>query len=195
VLTIQKVLVNQIDVLETMTPNEFATFRDNLRPASGFQSVQFREVEFLSGMKNPYFLNMFANMPEAKARLEARMAAPTLYDHFLKMLAGKGLDIPEAVLQRNVQELYQQNPQVTEVIRVIYEDTRQYYDLYMLCEAMLSFDESFALWRYRHVKMVERTIGMKTGTGGSTGAKYLASTLDGKFFPEIWDVRSLLGSY
>ncbi len=195
ILTVQKVLVAQIDVLETMTPIEFAAFRDHLRPASGFQSVQFREIEFFSGLKNHYFLKAFANQPNALERLEAHLAAPTLYDHFIRLLARRGFEIPQDVLERDVKEPYQSHEKVLHAIETIYQNTQRYFDLYTLCEALLSFDENFSFWRFRHLKMVERTIGMKTGTGGSSGAKYLASTIEGRFFPELWEVRNLIGTY
>ncbi len=193
--TIQSVLIKQIDVLETMTPTEFATFRDNLRPASGFQSVQFREVEFMSGLKNPKFLKFFEAFPALKERLEKRLASPTLYDYFLRLLKSQGFNIPETVLNRDVSTPYEANDDVLKVIQSIYQEFNRYGDLYLLCEALLNYDEQFNFWRYRHVKMVERTIGMKTGTGGSTGAQYLASTLTDQFFPELWKVRDLIGSY
>ncbi len=195
ITTIQKVLITQIDVLETMTPTEFSEFRDNLRPASGFQSVQFREIEFLCGLKNENILNMFSGMPLLKARLEKWVGVPTIYDHFIRVLARRGFTIPDGVLNRNVQEPYQTNEAVLAAIEVIYKQPEAHYDLYTLCEALLNFDENFNLWRYRHVKMVERTIGMKTGTGGSAGAKYLMGTITSRFFPELWDVRALIGTY
>lgn len=194
-LTIQKVMISQIDVLETMTPTEFAAFRDQLRPASGFQSVQFRELEFFCGLKNPRFLQYFAGIPGSKARLETRMAEPTLYDAFLHMLSRRGFTIPETVLNRDVTLVHQEDAGIVDAIAAIYNDASTHFELYMLCEAMLNFDENLNFWRYRHVKMVERTIGMKTGTGGSTGAVYLAETLKLQCFPELWSVRSHIGSY
>jgi tryptophan 2,3-dioxygenase len=191
--TIQEVLIKQIDILETMTPTEFAEFRDKLRPASGFQSVQFREIEFMSGLKNPYFLKMFSDLPSPQQRLAKQMMAPTLYDHFLKMLSERGFSIPESILKRDVSQPYERNADVLSVIEQIYK-TCSHYDLYMLCEALLNYDENFRLWRFRHIVMVERTIGMKSGTGGSAGAKYLASTLESRFFPELWEVRTIIGT-
>ncbi len=195
ILAIQKVMVTQIDVLETMTPTEFAEFRDRLRPASGFQSLQFREVEFLCGLKNPNMLAPFSTMAESLEKLQARLNAPTLYDHFIRMLAQKGFPIDENVLNRDVTKLYEENDSVLQAIKTIYQETHQYFELYMLCEALLSLEENFSLWRFRHLKMVERTIGAKTGTGGSSGAKYLASTMSSQFFPELWSVRNLIGTY
>jgi tryptophan 2,3-dioxygenase len=195
IVTIQKVLVTQIDVLETMTPTEFAAFRDQLRPASGFQSAQFREVEFLSGLKNPAFLTMFKDIPDAFARLEDRMNAPTLYDGFLGLLSRRGFAIAPHVLNRTVRDPYTPDNSVLDALETIYTQIRPHYDLYLLSEALLNYEENISLWRFRHVKMVERTIGSKTGTGGSSGAAYLYSTLEAKCFPELWQVRNRLGSY
>lgn len=194
-ITVQKVLVNQIDVLETMTPTEFAEFRDNLRPASGFQSLQFRELEFKLGAKQPRYLMMFASIPEAQSRLQACMDGPTAYDYLLKSMARQGYEVPESVLKRDTKVLYESHPEVLACFEKLYKDPQQDYQLYQLCEALLDIDEHFSLWRYRHVKMVERTIGSKAGTGGSSGAQYLRSTLDIRFFPELWEVRAKIGSY
>ncbi len=195
VLNIQKVLVTQIDVLETMTPVEFAEFRENLRPASGFQSIQFREVEFLSGLKNVALIALLELDEEARARLEKRRLQPTLYDCFLRLLHRRGFPISDTVLNRDVSTPYGSDPAVLSAIEAIYRDTEHQYDLYLLCEALLSYDENIALWRYRHIQMVERTIGKKPGTGGSPGVEYLSTTLNKRCFPELWEVRTLLGAY
>lgn len=196
VTTIQDVLVTQISVLETMTPNEFAEFRDKLRPASGFQSVQFREVEFLSGLKNPRFMTFFEHLPEALARLQKRYEAPTLYQHFLRLLNEAGFaGIDASLWEDPLKSPPHEHEPVLSALESIYRNPQAHYELYMLCESLVTYDENLSLWRYRHVKMVERTIGTKTGTGGSSGAQYLKSTLDDKCFPDLWEVRNRIGSY
>jgi len=178
--TIQRLLEQQIDVLETMTPQEFNAFRDNLNPASGFQSIQFREMEFLCGVRRTDTL-VHIQMDEAqRARLERRLAEPSLYDHVKGLLARRGFasDSSEALI---------------ESMRRIYTESEKNYDLYLLLEDLIEFDERFLLWRGRHVRMVERMIGNKIGTGGSSGAAYLQATLVHRFFPELWEVRTLLG--
>ena len=177
---IQHILEEQVDVLETMTPQEFNAFRDNLNPASGFQSAQFREIEFLCGAKNPAYLDSFAGADRERSRLERRLAEPTLYDKLKAMLTRQGYDTStsEALIAS---------------LRRIYEHAEEHYALYMLLEDLIEFDERFLLWRSRHVRMVERMIGRKTGTGGSSGVAYLQTTLDRQFFPELWSVRTHLG--
>jgi len=167
---IERVLVEQIEVLETMSPQDFLAFRSQLAPASGFQSVQFREIEFLSGLKEPKYLARIEATPEEAARLRRRLDAPTLDDAFKRLVERRGA------------------PSLVEIFR----DRERYGELFDLCEALLDHDEAFAHWRARHVLMVERQIGGKTGTGGSTGAEYLRSTLGKRFFPELWEVRSQL---
>jgi tryptophan 2,3-dioxygenase len=167
---IERLLVEQIEVLETMSPQDFLAFRSQLAPASGFQSVQFREIEFLSGLKEPKYLARVEATPEEAARLRRRLDEPSLDDAFLSLLARRG------------------SPSLVEV----FKDRERHGDLFDLCEALLDHDEAFAHWRARHVLMVERQIGSKTGTGGSSGAQYLRTTLDKRFYPELWDVRSQL---
>ena len=178
---IQRLLETQVDILETMTPQEFNAFRDRLNPASGFQSAQFREIEFLCGARATGYLRFLEPTSSERARLERRLAEPTLYDALKQLLARRGfaVDTPEALLA---------------TYKTIYEDSERLYDLYMLLEDFIEFDERFLLWRGRHIRMVERMIGMKPGTGGSLGVDYLAKTLDKKFFPELWTVRTLLGA-
>lgn len=179
--SIQRVLEQQIDVLETMTPQEFNQFRDNLNPASGFQSIQFREIEFLCGLRRDDVMKYVELSDVQRARLERRRQEPSLYDHVKGVLRRRGfsVDTPEALL---------------ESLRRIYTEERAYYDLHLMLEDLIEFDERLLLWRGRHVRMVERMIGQKRGTGGSLGAAYLARTLDSKLFPELWEVRTLLGS-
>jgi tryptophan 2,3-dioxygenase len=167
---IERLLVEQIDTLETMSPQDFLAFRSQLAPASGFQSVQFREIEFLSGLKEPKYLARLEATPDELARLRRRLDEPSLGDALHRLLERRG------------------SPSLLQVFR----DREHYADLFDLCEAMLDHDQSFAHWRARHVLMVERQIGGKTGTGGSSGAEYLRTTLGKRFYPELWDVRSQL---
>ena len=180
-IEIQRVLVNQVAVLETMTPMDFLAFRDHLLPASGFQSSQFREMEYLSGLKEKGYLKNYQPGSEERARLEARLAAPSLGDAYYGMLRRRGFNLPEDDKETRVRELLR-----------IYEEAEQHYDLFLLTESLIEYDEMFALWRLRHIKMVERMIGSKTGTGGSEGATYLKSTVERRFFPELWELRTYM---
>ncbi|HKE36962.1 MAG TPA: tryptophan 2,3-dioxygenase family protein [Candidatus Baltobacteraceae bacterium] len=179
--TIQRLLEQQVDILETMTPQEFNAFRDNLNPASGFQSIQFREVEFLAGLRRTDVLKYVELSDAQRARLERRAAEPSLYDKLKGVLKRRGLAVDSS-------------EELVESFRRIYTGEGDYYDLYMLLEELIEFDERLLLWRGRHVRMVERMIGHKRGTGGSPGVDYLQSTLSYKLFPELWDVRTLLGT-
>lgn len=177
---IERVLVQQVDVLETMTPQDFLQFRQTLAPASGFQSVQYRELEFLSGAKDASFVQRFKGLTsEERERLRRRLEEPTLWDAFLVVLASRGLDVSsdEAVLDS---------------VRRSAHDRASYADVWALAEALLQHDELAAGWRARHVVMVERMIGTKTGTGGSSGADYLRSRLDLRYYPLLWELRSVL---
>jgi tryptophan 2,3-dioxygenase len=177
---IERVLVQQVDVLETMTPQDFLQFRQRLAPASGFQSVQFRELEFLSGAKDPGFVHRFKGLTEPeKARLARRLAEPTLWDGFVHVLQEAGLDASS-------------DEAVTASLRTVAHNRSAYADLWGLAEALLQHDELASAWRARHVVMVERMIGAKTGTGGSTGAAYLRTRLDLKYYPLLWGLRSAL---
>jgi len=167
---VERLLVGQLEVLETMSPQDFLAFRSQLAPASGFQSVQFREIEFLSGLKDPKFLTRVEASPDEMARLRRRLEEPSVADAFHALVVRRG------------------SPALLDV----YRDRARYGDLFDLCEALLDHDESFAHWRARHVLMVEREIGSKPGTGGSSGAQYLRSTLDKRFYPDLWEVRSQL---
>ncbi len=191
--TIQSVLTHQVDILETMTPVDFNRFRDKLNPASGFQSWQFRELEFRLGAKEPAYLKFHKNDPVATKSLEQAIDQPTIYDRFLGLLARRGFAIPVEVLKRDVRQPYQSQPAVLDVILKIYRESERHYDLYSTLEALIDLDEGLLLWRYRHVAMVERMIGNRKGTGGSSGVKYLSLTLTKRFFPEIWEARNGLG--
>ncbi len=178
--TIQRLLEQQVDVLETMTPQEFNAFRDNLNPASGFQSIQFREMEFVCGVRRTETLKYIQTTDAQRARLERHLQEPSLYDKVKALLRRRGFAV-------------ETHEHLLETYKTIYEDPASHYDLYLLLEDLIEFDERFLLWRGRHVRMVERMIGAKKGTGGSLGAAYLATTLEHRFFPELWEVRTLLG--
>ena len=179
---IQRVLEQQVDVLETMTPQDFNAFRSGLNPASGFQSAQFREIEFRCGERGneSYLKHLDVTAPE-RANLERRLREPSLYDTLKGCLARRGFDVAT-------------HDALIATFRTIYEHDEQHYALYLLLEDLIEFDERVLLWRARHVAMVERMIGMKPGTGGSLGVSYLQSTLQRRFFPELWEVRTVLGT-
>lgn len=192
---IQKVLIHQIDILETMTPNDFARFRNHLNPASGFQSYQFRITEYKLGYKDANYLRFYEHAPELRKLLEKTLEEPTIYDHFLRFLARQGFDIPKAILARDVSRPYEAHQDVVAIMRTVYQNPEQHSAVYLALEAMMDLDENFILWRYRHMAMVQRIIGNVMGTGGSKGASYLATTLSKRFFPEIWMVRDHLAVY
>ncbi len=189
VLTILKVVVAQIDVLETMTPLEFLSFRARLESGSGFQSFQFRELEFMLGAKNPKALDRYLLGSPARARLERRLAAPTLWDAFLRWLARTGHPVPKAALERDVTQPVAETPELHPMLLEMYRRDPAAVEL---CERLVDLDEGIQEWRYRHVKMVQRTIGAKMGTGGSAGAEYLMKTLNRPLFPDLWAIRSEL---
>ncbi len=178
--TIERLLIEQIEVLETMSPQDFLEFRTNLNPASGFQSAQFREIEFLGGLKEPGFIRMAAD-DEDRARLQKRFDEPTLWDGFRALLEKNGLPMPAD----------DPDARRTSLLKMA-RDREAFAELWYLSEDLLEMDELFSLWRQRHILMVERQIGTKSGTGGSSGAPYLRTTLEKKFFPELWELRSYL---
>jgi tryptophan 2,3-dioxygenase len=194
VVEIEKLLVTQIHILETMTPINFLGFRDQLNPASGFQSMQFREIEFASGLKDEAVMRAFRDDEFASGRLAARRDAATLGEEFFALLSRRGLDAPPDDPQAEDagrRKLY--GRRVRAALEVVtHFETR--YEEYQLAEALIAHDEFFSLWRYHHVKMVERMLGTKPGTGGSEGVGYLRTTLDKKFFPELWEARTHLDS-
>ena len=189
VLTILKVLVAQLDILETMTPLEFQSFRSRLEAASGFQSDQFRQLEFVLGLKTPGAIERFAEGTRARAALERRWREPTLWDAFVEYLNGEGYPVPPAQLERDVTSPIEASPEMQAIFITIYRTDPKNSEF---CERLVDLDEGLQEWRYRHVKMVQRTIGMKSGTGGSAGAKYLATTLAHPAFPDLWEIRSSL---
>ncbi len=189
ILTILKVMVAQLDVLETMTPLEFGAFRERLEAASGFQSDQFRQLEFVLGRKNEGVASRFPEGSRARDALERRLGEPSLWDAFLRYLAREGYPVPEALLERVPRAPVAASVAVQDVlVRVYREDPMNA----QLCERLVDLDEGVQEWRYRHVKMVERTIGAKRGTGGSPGAEYLRTTLMQPLFPDLWEIRSRL---
>jgi tryptophan 2,3-dioxygenase len=189
ILTILKVVVAQIDVLETMTPLEFLSFRARLESGSGFQSVQFRELEFALGWKRQGAIDHIPAGTPARAGLEARRAAPSLWDAFLRYLANMGYAVPPELLSRDVTQKIEPSPALQDVLIEVY---RKDATVAGLCERLVDLDEGFQEWRYRHVKMVQRTIGTKMGTGGSAGAAYLMKTLNQPIFPDLWEIRARL---
>ncbi len=177
---VERVMVDQIQVLETMTPQDFLEFREQLAPASGFQSVQFREMEFLSGAKDPAFLKRFRGLTEdERARLDRRLDEPSLWDAFVMLLGKRGLAAGD-------------DDEISASLVVVARDRDRYDDLWQLAEALIAHDEMAATWRIRHVQMVERQIGPKSGTGGSTGAPYLRGRLGLRYYPLLWDLRAHL---
>jgi tryptophan 2,3-dioxygenase len=185
VIDIEKLLVNQIHILESMTPISFLAFRDQLNPASGFQSMQFREIEFSSGLKDESILREFASDEFARERLQARMARPSLGECFYRVLQRRGLDAPISDQKKDYEAR-------TRAVLEVLTHFEERYEEFQLAEALLEHDEYFSLWRSHHIKMVERMVGAKRGTGGSEGIGYLKTTLDKKFFPEIWEARTHL---
>jgi tryptophan 2,3-dioxygenase len=189
---IQAQLFNQWSVLATLTPSEYMQFRHVLGPASGFQSAQYRRVEFMLGAKDRRFLKFHEHRPDEHAALLAALEAPSVYDEFLRFLARRGLAIPTDVLLRDVAEPHEKHDGVTEVFKTIYENPKRYWDAYEMAEKLVDLDEQFSTWRFRHFKTVERIIGYKRGTGGSSGVPYLRQLVEANFFPELWEVRTHL---
>ena len=190
---IQRQLFEQWAVLATLTPSEYVKFRSVLGDASGFQSLQYRIIEFQLGNKNREMLDVFAHSPAERERLRVVLEAPSLYDEFLRHLARRGLPVPPQCLDRDFTQPYTRHPDLVPVFKTIYENPRQWWDAYDMCEKLVDVDESFQLWRFRHMKTVERIIGHKTGTGGSSGVAYLKRAVDQSFFPELIDVRTVIG--
>jgi tryptophan 2,3-dioxygenase len=189
ILTILKVMVGQLDILETMTPLEFLSFRERLEAASGFQSHQFRALEFELGRKSRATVERFPEASPPRVLLGERYDAPTLWDAFLQYLALAGYDVPLEQLSRDVTQPITPSPDIQRVLVQVYKTDPKSSEL---CERMVDLDEGVQEWRYRHVKMVERTIGAKPGTGGSAGAEYLRTTLGQPAFPDLWEVRRQL---
>lgn len=189
---IQHQLLSQWDVLATLTPTEYLQFRDVLGTGSGFQSAQYRQIEFMLGNKDRHMLRVHAHDPDASGALKAALEAPSLYDEFLRHLSRRGMAVPSDVLERDVSEAHEADPGIVEVFKTIYLNPESHWDAYEMCEKLVDVEEQFALWRFRHLKVVARVIGFKTGTGGSSGVPFLRKMIDHVFFPELWDVRTHL---
>jgi tryptophan 2,3-dioxygenase len=189
ILTILKVMVAQLDILETMTPLEFLSFRERLQAASGFQSDQFRQIEFVLGHKSEAALTRFPAGSRAHVALHGRHVSPTLWDAFLRYLAREGYAVPPALLSRDVRAPIESSAAVQAILIDVYRRDPKNAEL---CERLVDLDEGVQEWRYRHVKMVERTIGTKPGTGGSSGGAYLRTTLGRNLFPDLWEIRARL---
>ncbi|UGS26242.1 tryptophan 2,3-dioxygenase [Microbacterium resistens] len=190
---IQEVLTQQWSVLATLTPTEYAQFRGDLGNSSGFQSVQYRAVEFALGNKNERMLGLFRDHAENLALLTAEWERPTVYDEFLRLLARRGLPVPGAILERDVRLPYRMHDELVPVIRAVYEDPHRHWDLYEACEELVDVEDNFQFWRFRHLRTVTRTIGRKIGTGGSSGVDFLQRALELTFFPELYAVRTEIG--
>jgi tryptophan 2,3-dioxygenase len=190
---IQRQLTEQWSVLATLTPPEYAQFRGFLGNASGFQSYQYRAVEFLLGNKNAGMLTVFESHPEAHELLETLLNEPSVYDEFLRYLARHGFDVPASALERDVTQGYKFNPELVATFKAIYDNPEEHWLAYETCEEFVDLEDNFQLWRFRHVKTVLRIIGTKRGTGGSSGVGFLQKALDLTFFPELYAVRTEIG--
>jgi tryptophan 2,3-dioxygenase len=190
---IQRMLFEQWAVLETLTPTEYAQFRHVLGQASGLQSYQNRQIEFLLGNKDAKLIKVFQHMPEVHSELSHLLNSPSLYDEFLRHLDRKGYAVPPDAVERDWSQPYQEKSALIDVFKRIYENPAEYWPAYEMCEKLVDVEESFALWRFRHVKTVERIIGFKRGTGGSSGVRFLREGLMIRLFPELWDVRTEIG--
>jgi tryptophan 2,3-dioxygenase len=190
---IQKSMAEQWSVLATLTPSEYAQFRHILGNASGFQSHQYRCIEFALGNKNEKMLSVFEAKPEAQAQLRLALESPSLYDEFLRYLSRQGYDIPASILNRNVTRAWVFSPELMPVFEKIYSEPENNWAAYETCEEMVDLEENFQVWRFRHLRTVMRIIGMKTGTGGSSGASFLQRALDLTFFPELFAIRTEIG--
>jgi tryptophan 2,3-dioxygenase len=187
-LAILKIVVAQLDVLETMTPTQFTRFRDWLGTSSGFESAQFRELEAVLGRRMRMMTAQYAEGSPERERIAAAMSRPCLFDSFLRYLAGQGYDVPEGMLHRDVGAPIEASAELQQVLKKVYDDDT---DATAVCELLVDLDEGMQEWRYHHIKMVERTIGARPGTGGSAGATYLRTTLGNPTFPDLWAMRSL----
>jgi tryptophan 2,3-dioxygenase len=190
---VQRQLFEQWAVLETLTPSEYALFRNVLGPASGLQSHQFRAIEFMLGNKNARLLDLQKHDQPTFLYLRTLLESPSLYDEFLRYLARRGMPVPAERVERDWTAPYQRHAGVTAVFKTIYENTERYWAEYDMCEKLVDVEENFVLWRFRHVKTVERIIGFKKGTGGTAGVSFLRRTLELALFPELIDVRTEIG--
>jgi tryptophan 2,3-dioxygenase len=190
---VQRTLAEQWSVLATLTPSEYVQFRGVLGSSSGFQSWQYRAVEFVLGNKNPRMLAVFEADPDALGVVRDALEQPSLYDEFLRYLARHGYPVPGEVLERDVTRAWTFREDLVPVFADIYAEAERHWSAYETCEELVDLEDNFQLWRFRHLKTVERIIGMKTGTGGSSGAPFLRRALDLTFFPELFAVRTRIG--
>ena len=186
-------LTEMWSVLETLTPSEYMEFREILGPSSGFQSLQYRTIEFLLGNKNASMLRVFAHDPQGQAELREVLEAPSLYDEVLRFLARRGHAVPAHHLDRDWSQPHAFSPDLVPVFERIYENTRTHWEAYHLCEDLVDLESQFQLWRFRHMRTVMRIIGFKKGTGGSSGVGFLKQALELTFFPELFEVRTVIG--
>ena len=180
------------DVLRTMTPSDYTTFREQLGQSSGFQSHQYRAIEFMVGNKNPALLRAHAHHDENRQYLEHLLATPSLYDETIALLARRGFDIDPALLSRDFSQPYTSNRSVAAAFELIYQDAERHWPLYNLAEKLVDFEDYFRRWRFNHLTTVQRIIGSKRGTGGTSGTSYLKRMLDTVLFPELWEIRTNL---
>lgn len=190
VSTIQQQLLQSWDVLATITPSDYSAFRNTLGKSSGFQSRQYRLIEFLIGNKNADMIKVFRNDPESHEQLERALRSPSLYDEVLRLLSRRGFDLPSESVDRDFTQPYRSSKQVAAAWLSVYHNAEKEWDLYQLAERLTDLDYKFQLWRFAHVKTVERIIGYKRGTGGTGGVSYLTKALELKFFPELWTIRT-----
>jgi len=187
---IQKQMIESWEVLATMTPHDYLAFRNHLGSSSGFQSWQYRMLEFRMGAKNAFMLKPHAHRPDLLAPLQAAMAAPSIYDEVMRLLARRGLAVPAEVLERDLSLAHVQNEGVIEIWTAIYENATEGFDLYELAEELVDLEDAFQTWRFRHMRVVERIIGYRMGTGGSAGVAYLKGVMERRFFPELYEART-----
>ena len=190
---VQRQMTDQWSVLATLTPTEYSQFRDRLGKSSGFQSAQYRTLEFLLGNKNPAMVAVFAHDPATAADLNRTLHSPSLYDEFLLYLARRGYPIPAELLDRDFSRPHTLNTDLVAVFTAVYNDPEHQWDVYETCEELVDIEDTFQTWRFRHLKTVERIIGYKRGTGGSTGVAFLSRALSLTFFPELFAVRTEIG--
>ena len=192
VTNIQNQLITSWDVLATLTPSDYLKFRDSLGSASGFQSYQNRMMEFSLGYKTTHALEIYEKDPEIYRQLKAQLGTPSIYDEVIHATARQGFDIDEGVLKRDITQNYEPNASVKEAFRQIYLNTDKYFELYEMLEKLVDVEDLYSQWRFRHMKTVERIIGFKKGTGGSSGVNYLKRVIDDYFFRELWELRTEL---
>ena len=194
IATIMRHMIHSWEVLATLTPHDFLTFRGFLRKASGFQSHQYRELEFLLGLKRADLITIHHDDLEKQASLQAALEQPSLYDDVLRLLARQGFAIPDDRLERDFSQAYEPSSAVEDAWLAIYTDVEQHWPLYSLAEKVTAVEYYFQEWRFKHMKTVSRVIGHKPGTGGSSGVRYLVKALDLRFFPELWDMRTRMSA-